>query len=242
MAERHVIQVVVPAGRLGISVKCDDAGQLIVTRVTHDSPCRNLLQVRDIIMFVDGESVKNVRTPQEFNNEFLLPKSNDVKNFTIVRFLPVEDNPEQDENEGYQMRPRHEKQLESRTQSQRETRKRNECVRGAEEVARETQTKKKRKKKRVEHPRFINHDPKHAGKVLCDICNQPDGHFRKNMQICCECGVAVHEECYGLGYSLQGKKYPDWKCHACARKLFFIHVFFFVEHTNLLTDITIGQK
>ena len=81
------------------------------------------------------------------------------------------------------------------------------------------QTKAKKTKKAKEStPQpllFINHNPIHADKLLCNICNQPDGHFQMNMQICCECGVAVHEECYGLNNTDMGRKYPEWKCHAC---------------------------
>ncbi|GFH61997.1 hypothetical protein CTEN210_18473 [Chaetoceros tenuissimus] len=54
--------------------------------------------------------------------------------------------------------------------------------------------------------------------LICDICNKGDGYKDMTMQKCSECGVAVHEDCYSINsYAfLGGRKWKQWKCHACA--------------------------
>ncbi len=226
MAERRIIDVVVPAGGLGIKLKKNknDAGGWIVKDVKSGSRCKNLLKVNDIITHVDGISINDIQTTEQLNSKILIPKRNEEKTFTISRWIAGQDDQEHVEDEGYQMRPRqatHTKQLESTTQSQRDGRTRKRAQ--SEELVRDTQPTKKKKVNQTTVPIiFVNHNPLHVSKLLCDICNQPDGHFRKNMQICSECGVAVHEECYGLSNSSEGRKYPAWKCHACSSKFLFV--------------------
>mmetsp|Transcript_12256 Transcript_12256/g.27210 ORF Transcript_12256/g.27210 Transcript_12256/m.27210 type:complete len:406 (+) Transcript_12256:192-1409(+) len=55
-------------------------------------------------------------------------------------------------------------------------------------------------------------------KGKCDICNCVDGKTRedqaiRNMQRCKECGIKVHETCYGMPKT--NAKDPDFRCHAC---------------------------
>jgi hypothetical protein len=54
--------------------------------------------------------------------------------------------------------------------------------------------------------------------LICDICDKQDGYKGMTMQKCSECGVAVHEDCYGINSNafLSGRKWKQWKCHACA--------------------------
>ena len=53
----------------------------------------------------------------------------------------------------------------------------------------------------------------------CDICNRGDGKSReeqatrRNMQECRDCGIKVHETCYGMPNT--NAKDPDFRCHAC---------------------------
>ncbi|KAL3817008.1 hypothetical protein ACHAXA_010128 [Cyclostephanos tholiformis] len=50
----------------------------------------------------------------------------------------------------------------------------------------------------------------------CDICTKPDGILEKlNLQKCRECGVCVHEVCYGM-IDTGNSKDTDFVCHACA--------------------------
>jgi len=51
---------------------------------------------------------------------------------------------------------------------------------------------------------------------LCDVCGKEDRFQDMNMQTCGSCGVCVHEMCYGLENTDEGRKYPGWKCFACA--------------------------
>jgi len=51
---------------------------------------------------------------------------------------------------------------------------------------------------------------------VCDVCGKVDGFQDMKMQICASCGVCVHEMCYGLENTDEGRKYPQWKCFACA--------------------------
>lgn len=52
---------------------------------------------------------------------------------------------------------------------------------------------------------------------FCDICGKRDAYLGSmTLQQCSECGVMVHEGCYGLHNEEQGEQYSDWKCHACA--------------------------
>jgi len=51
---------------------------------------------------------------------------------------------------------------------------------------------------------------------LCDVCGKEDGFQNMNMQTCADCGVCVHEMCYGLENTDEGKKYARWKCFACS--------------------------
>ena len=50
-------------------------------------------------------------------------------------------------------------------------------------------------------------------KGKCDICRKKDGHQGHNLQQCKDCGLKVHELCYGL-ITTDGKN-PDFICHAC---------------------------
>lgn len=50
---------------------------------------------------------------------------------------------------------------------------------------------------------------------LCDVCGKEDGFENKVLQTCASCGVSVHEICYGLENTVEGKKYPRWECFAC---------------------------
>ena len=53
---------------------------------------------------------------------------------------------------------------------------------------------------------------------ICDICTKPDGVLENmNLQRCRECGVHVHEVCYGM-VDTGTSKDPNFVCHACARK------------------------
>lgn len=56
--------------------------------------------------------------------------------------------------------------------------------------------------------------------LSCDVCQKGEGFRGMNLQICCKCGVCVHEECYGLqNTNTHDKKYLGWECHACRSKL-----------------------
>lgn len=57
----------------------------------------------------------------------------------------------------------------------------------------------------------------------CEICGEEDGHLGcMTMQECSACGIHVHESCYGLSNEHVGRKYANWKCHACASKFCII--------------------
>lgn len=63
-----------------------------------------------------------------------------------------------------------------------------------------------------------SHEMDSEGKVTrikgkCDICEKSDGFWGHNMQQCKECGVLVHELCYGLVET--DSKNLDFLCHAC---------------------------
>ncbi len=284
MAEQKPIQVLIPAGGLGIAVMNEPPRGILVTKVKMNSPCIGKLQEGDFIINVDGEPVHDLNSTEEFT-EMMTQKREEMKNFTVLRSVLVSDVPESEHANAYAHvyaytdhprptgRTETSRQLESTTRSQREEMARPrsriiaaETLRGTEEefssdhvdaptntiirqqpktsktkktAKRKTtptataaattatataptkkQTTRKKTKKSTSIPSktllFINHNPIHADKALCNICNQPDGHFRMNMQTCCICGVVVHEECYGLYNSEEGRKYPKWKCHACA--------------------------
>eukprot|EP00581_Thalassiosira_minuscula_P008831 CAMPEP_0183705912 /NCGR_PEP_ID=MMETSP0737-20130205/2877_1 /TAXON_ID=385413 /ORGANISM="Thalassiosira miniscula, Strain CCMP1093" /LENGTH=875 /DNA_ID=CAMNT_0025933179 /DNA_START=62 /DNA_END=2689 /DNA_ORIENTATION=- len=50
-------------------------------------------------------------------------------------------------------------------------------------------------------------------KGKCDICDKQDGFWDHNLQKCKECGVLVHELCYGMIET--DTKDPNFVCHAC---------------------------
>jgi hypothetical protein len=59
----------------------------------------------------------------------------------------------------------------------------------------------------------------------CEICGEKDGYLGcMNMQQCSACGISVHEQCYGLENEHHGRKYLDWKCHACASKFNVVYL------------------
>mmetsp|Transcript_24953 Transcript_24953/g.42750 ORF Transcript_24953/g.42750 Transcript_24953/m.42750 type:complete len:915 (-) Transcript_24953:190-2934(-) len=47
----------------------------------------------------------------------------------------------------------------------------------------------------------------------CDICTKPDGERGHNLQKCRDCGVLVHELCYGMVPT--SAKNEEFVCHAC---------------------------
>ena len=62
-------------------------------------------------------------------------------------------------------------------------------------------------------------DSKPKSNEKCEICGKGDYYLERMMlQTCSDCKISVHEDCYGLSNQEKGKKYPNWKCHACASK------------------------
>ena len=62
-------------------------------------------------------------------------------------------------------------------------------------------------------------DSKPKSNEKCEICGKGDYYLERMMlQTCSDCKISVHEDCYGLSNQEEGKKYPNWKCHACASK------------------------
>jgi hypothetical protein len=64
-------------------------------------------------------------------------------------------------------------------------------------------------------------------KGFCDVCQLADGKRGFNLQQCKECGVCVHDRCYGIVYTdeededddrdiLPERKLDDWTCHPCS--------------------------
>ena len=62
---------------------------------------------------------------------------------------------------------------------------------------------------------------KHSAKASslskwCDVCWQPPNFRNMTFQTCSECGVGVHNECYGIcGTPEVMRAHPDWHCLAC---------------------------
>jgi len=50
-------------------------------------------------------------------------------------------------------------------------------------------------------------------KGKCDICRKKDGYQDHNLQRCKDCGINVHDLCYGLVAT--DSKNPDFLCYAC---------------------------
>jgi hypothetical protein len=59
----------------------------------------------------------------------------------------------------------------------------------------------------------ITEGKSNAMKGRCDVCRKRDGHQGHNLQQCKECGMKVHELCYGLIGT--DTKNPDFVCYAC---------------------------
>eukprot|EP00588_Corethron_pennatum_P033732 CAMPEP_0194347318 /NCGR_PEP_ID=MMETSP0171-20130528/105919_1 /TAXON_ID=218684 /ORGANISM="Corethron pennatum, Strain L29A3" /LENGTH=256 /DNA_ID=CAMNT_0039114553 /DNA_START=41 /DNA_END=811 /DNA_ORIENTATION=- len=57
--------------------------------------------------------------------------------------------------------------------------------------------------------------------MICDVCEEPDGHRGCMLLKCSECDLYVHESCYGLmrgARRKRGDSFPEWKCWACEMK------------------------
>lgn len=47
---------------------------------------------------------------------------------------------------------------------------------------------------------------------VCNVCNEGDISRSENLYECCQCGIKVHSECYGISLSTNQKK---WRCSKC---------------------------
>lgn len=82
-------------------------------------------------------------------------------------------------------------------------------------------------------------------KGLCDVCELPDGVF--NLQKCVDCGVCVHDICYGIVHlndeddddddSDSHTKLENWKCHPCSGMFFLLYLGLYQQSSLcVLTD------
>jgi hypothetical protein len=82
-------------------------------------------------------------------------------------------------------------------------------------------------------------DPSHK----CEICNMTDRYKDDlNLQKCKDCGIYIHEKCYGLEHKhFQHRniiKYQGWKCHACSAVGKTIKI----EKNNKVTEVHIDKR
>ena len=81
----EVLEIIAPAGRLGVVIDTPDTGAPILHRIKDTCPIADKLQVGDHLVAVDGENVRSM-TAVEVSKLISLKSGNKERRFTIVRY------------------------------------------------------------------------------------------------------------------------------------------------------------